>query len=138
MPRKSVEALTTFPRVDGRVSHLETPADLPASLRPIVDDLVASQRPEHFRPGDEHLLEQYAQAITVGRKAFAKLEKEGYVVGGKANPWIIILEKAHRSVVALSGRLRLAPQMRERSRTVGRNGPEGYTRPLWMDDGDTA
>jgi hypothetical protein len=33
-------------------------------------------------------------------------------VGGKANPWIVVQEKAQRAMVALSARLRLSPQTR--------------------------
>jgi hypothetical protein len=125
MPRKSLAAMTTYPRVDGRPSHLKTPADMPVSLRNIVDDLIATQQPEHFRPGDEALLEQYAQSILLGRQAYDRIEAGGAVVDGRPSPWLVVLEKAHRSVVALSGRLRLAPQMRATSRSAGRS-PPGY------------
>ena len=61
------------------------------------------------------------QAILLARKAYAELEAGGPVIDGKASPWLVVLEKAHRSAVALSGRLRLAPQARADSRSAGRN-----------------
>ena len=120
MPRQAVAALSILPGAEGRPGYLRPRADAPASLRQIIFDLIRSQKPEHFRAGDEHLLEQYAQAIWLGRKAYAKLEKDGPVIGGKASPWIVVLEKSHRSVVSLSGRLRLAPQMRFDSVAAGK------------------
>jgi phage terminase small subunit len=127
LPRKSSAELTQFPRVDvTRPTYLKTPPDLPATLRNIVADLIASQKPGHFRRGDEALLEQFAQAIVLGRQAYERIEAEGPVIDGRSSPWLVVLEKAHRSVVALSGRLRLAPQMRASSRTAGRSQPTGY------------
>ena len=38
---------------------------------------------------------------------------------GRANPWLVMFEKAHRSSVALSMRLRLSPQSRLDRKTVG-------------------
>jgi hypothetical protein len=113
MPRKSSAAIALGNlNVSGRPTPIGVPASLPASLKGIVADLIASQAPQHFRDGDDYLLEQYAQSIIAAREAFAHLEREGFVVNGKANAWAIILEKAHRSSVALAGRLRLAPQQR--------------------------
>ena len=69
---------------------------------------------DHFQPGDGALIEQYAQAILLSRQAYARLEAEGPVIDGRPSPWVTVLEKAHRSTVALSARLRLAPQARAR------------------------
>ena len=90
-------------------------------VRTIFRELVSSVPADHFRAGDGALLEQYAQAILLARKAYAELETGGPVIDGKASPWLVVLEKAHRSAVALSGRLRLAPQARADSRSAGRN-----------------
>jgi phage terminase small subunit len=84
-------------------------------------DLVASVPAEHFRPADGHLVEQYAQAIVLARRAYAELEASGSVVNGRASPWIVVLEKAHRSSVALAARLRLSPQHRTDPKSAGRN-----------------
>jgi hypothetical protein len=86
----------------------------------IIDELVRQVAPEHFRQSDGPLLEQYAQAIALGRQAYAALEAEGPVVGARANPWLVVLEKAQRAVVALSARLRLSPQHRNDPKTAGR------------------
>ena len=119
MPRTSAEALLV-PRVDARQNRLECRADAPASLRQIITDLISSVPPQHFRPGDIDLVEQYAQAVLLARQAFDKLEEEGPVVDGRANAWLIVLEKSHRSAVQLSARLRLSPQQRMDRKTVGR------------------
>ena len=137
MPRKSAAAIDL-----GRLNIGNNPTpigvrtNLPASLKEIVDDLITSQAPQHFREGDDYLLEMYAQAIVAGRKAFAKLEKEGYTINGKTNPWVIILEKAHRSSVALAGRLRLAPQQRMDQEKAAREYPRGIGIQPWRNKDD--
>jgi hypothetical protein len=40
--------------------------------------------------------------------------------GNKTSAWVAVLEKAHRSSVALSARLRLSPQSRADARSAGR------------------
>ena len=124
MPRKSVAAMALAPVVDGRPERLRPRAEAPASVQRIFSDLVASVPTEHFRPGDADLIEQLAQSIALARQAYAELERAGPVTDGRASPWIVILEKAHRSSVALSARLRLCPQARTDPKSVGRqNGP---------------
>ena len=103
-------------------------ADAPLEVREIFMSLVASVPTEHFRPGDRDLVEQHAQAIALARRAYAELAVSGPVIGGKASPWLVVLEKAHRSAVALSARLRLAPQMRTDPKATGRAAPP-YPRP---------
>ena len=89
-------------------------------MRRIFLELVSSVAADHFQPGDAPLLEQYAQAILLARQAYDKLSTEGPVIDGKASPWLVVLEKAHRSAVALSARLRLAPQARADARSAAR------------------
>jgi hypothetical protein len=122
MPRKSSAALAILPRVDGRPNPLRPRPDAPPEVREIFMSLVASVPTEHFRPGDADLLEQHAQAIALARRAYAELDASGSVVNGKPSPWLVVLEKAHRSAVALSARLRLAPQMRTDPKSAGREG----------------
>jgi hypothetical protein len=129
MPRKSAAALAVFPSVDGRPSRLLPRPDAPPHIRQIFRDLVAAVPPEHFRPGDADLIEQHAQAIALARQAYGEIEQHGPVVDGRASPWCTVLEKAHRSCVALSGRLRLSPQGRLDPKTVGRQRPEPGRRP---------
>ena len=42
------------------------------------------------------------------------------VIDGKTNPWLVVQEKAQRAMVALSARLRLAPQSRMESKVAVR------------------
>ena len=86
----------------------------------IFRELVASVPANHFQPGDAPLIEQHAQAILLAREAYDRLARDGAVIDGRPSPWLVVLEKAHRSAVALSGRLRLAPQGRMDSRSAGR------------------
>jgi hypothetical protein len=65
------------------------------------------------------LIEAYADAVVLARQAAAALAREGPVVGGRT-PWLVVQEKAHRSLAALSMRLRLSPQHRADSRSAGR------------------
>jgi hypothetical protein len=84
----------------------------------------------HFKATDSHLIEQYCQAIMLARQATNELAASGPVVQGRASAWLIVLEKAHRSSVALAGRLRLAPQSRADSRSAGRKA-DGPTRSIY-------
>ena len=111
MPRQSIEDLTT-PRVDGRPAPLTCRTGAPDEVRQIFAELVKSVGPDHFARPDGVLLEQYCQAIALGRRAYAELETSGPVVDGRPSPWVPVLEKAHRSAVALAARLRLCPQSR--------------------------
>jgi phage terminase small subunit len=119
LTRKSADSLTTRP-AGGKPSVLRPRDDCPPSVRRIFLELVSSVAADHFQPGDAPLLEQYAQAILLARQAYDKLATEGPVIDGKASPWLVVLEKAHRSAVALSARLRLAPQARADARSAAR------------------
>jgi phage terminase small subunit len=110
MPRQSIPAQAT--RVDGKPSRIEPRPDAPDDVRAIFRDLVASVASDHFTTADRPLLESYSEAIALSRLAYAELEKSGPVVNGKTSAWVVIQEKAHRSQVALSARLRLCPQSR--------------------------
>ena len=85
----------------------------------IFTEIVGSVSASHFRPTDGPLVEQYAQSIALARQAYSYLDSEGPILGGRANPWLVVLEKAHRSSVALSMRLRLSPQSRLDRKAVG-------------------
>jgi Phage terminase, small subunit len=119
MPRQSAASLATL-RVTGKPARLQPRANAPAAVQAVFRDLVASVPAEHFRPADGDLVEQYAQAIVLARQAYAELEASGPVVDGKASPWLTVLEKTHRSSVALAARLRLSPQHRTDPKTAGR------------------
>jgi len=111
MPRRSQAELSQFPRVDRQPTHLEIPDDLPKSLRAVVEDLITSQKPGHFKPGDGILLEAYAAAHLLRREAYEHIKSEGAVIDGRSSPWLTVLEKSAKALVSLSGRLRLAPQI---------------------------
>jgi phage terminase small subunit len=83
-------------------------------------EIVRSVPDGHFKSSDRHLIEQFCQAIMLARQATTELATTGPVVQGRVSAWLIVLEKAHRSSVALAARLRLAPQSRADSRSAGR------------------
>jgi phage terminase small subunit len=87
---------------------------MPQPERQAFAAIVASVDPKHFAPSDLPLLTSYVCAIVQEQQAVAHLRTEGCVINGKTNPWIVIQEKAHRMMVALSLRLRLSPQGRGR------------------------
>ena len=126
MPRKSTASLSVV-RVDGKPSRIAPRHDATPELRAIFTEITSQVSADHFRPSDGPLVEQYAQAIALARLAYAALEKEGPVVAGRANPWVVVLEKAHRSSVALSARLRLSPQHRTDPKTAGRLKPGDFS-----------
>ena len=110
MPRKSSAALAiATPELPRRLAPR---SGLSPEVKLIWGELVASMPESHFRITDAPLIEQYAQSIALARQAYSFLNEEGSVVAGRANPWLVVLEKAHRSSVALSMRLRLSPQSR--------------------------
>src|SRR5262245_12252774 len=120
MPRRSTASFSVV-RPDPVVTLPRPSAAAPADIVTLFNQIVASVPATHFRSGDAPLIEQYAQAIALAQRAYAELATSGPVTAdGRASAWAIILEKAHRSSVALAGRLRLAPQSRADSRSAGR------------------
>lgn len=121
MPRKAASALAVVPIEDGQSKvRLAPSSSAPDEVRELFAEIVRSVPAEHFKSSDRHLIEQYAQAIVLARQATTELAATGPVVQGRASAWLIVLEKAHRSSVALAARLRLAPQSRADSRSAGR------------------
>src|SRR5437762_236656 len=97
MPRKSAAALALGPlSVDGRPKRLNPPPTLSAQERALFVDLVSTNTPEHFRPSDLPLLCRYVEAAVLAEQAAQEL-RQGAVVSGKANPWLIVSEKAVRA-----------------------------------------
>jgi hypothetical protein len=137
LPRKSTASLAVR-SIGGKPSVPRPRDDAPPAVRRIFLELVASVSADHFQPGDGALLEQYAQAILLARQAYDKLATDGPVIDGKPSPWLVVLEKAHRSAVALSGRLRLAPQARADARSAARKAagakPSAYELMEMMDN----
>ena len=126
MPRKSTEAKAIT--VDVRHKRLQQRAGMSKPIAAIFAEIVAAVPPTHFRAGDAPLVEQYAQSIQLARQAYTELESSGPIrEDGKRSPWVDVLEKAHRSSVALSARLRLAPQQRTDPKTAGRQPDSGFS-----------
>ncbi|MDR7136167.1 phage terminase small subunit [Lysobacter niastensis] len=92
--------------------RVAAPAYLSKPVRAVFEALVSSVDTDHFTPADLPLLAEYATAAVTAQKASEMLEQEGHVVGGRANPWLVVQEKAQRALVALSARLRVCPQSR--------------------------
>ena len=132
MPRRSAASLSLVNvNVTGNPPRLEPPASLPEAERAIFVSVVAACDPKHFRPSDLPLLVRYVEAAALADQAAEKLRIEGAVVGGRPSPWIVVQEKAVRTLVALSLRLRLAPQSRVDPKTTGRQHPQIV--PPWED-----
>ncbi len=104
-----------------RATMLRPSEDATQEVKTLFHQIISSAPADHFRKQDEPLVEQYAQAVALSRAAFLKLQREGVVNNGKASPWVSILEKAHKSSIALSTKLRLSPQSRIDPKTAGRN-----------------
>jgi hypothetical protein len=112
MPRKSVAALTTLPRVDGRPTRLEPPRHLDKQETALFTELVGTCAPEHFVPADVHLLVSFVQATLLSRSAAAQL--------GTDPSLVTVWEKAVRVQAQLATRLRLAPSARSDPKSIAR------------------
>jgi phage terminase small subunit len=88
--------------------------------------LLASVDGTHFHPSDLPLLVAYCQAVAQHDRAVQAIRREGDVVDGKPSPWVVVLEKAQRAMVALSMRLRLSPQARREKAQLPRH-------PVWWE-----
>jgi hypothetical protein len=134
--RRSAAALSVLPNVSGEPDRIEPRAGAPKDVARIWNELVGSVPAGHFRSGDAPLIEAYAQAIALSRQAYAELSTSGPVDSdGRISPWLGVLEKAHKSSVSLSARLRLSPQHRLDPRTVHRYEPP--SRRPWEDEPET-
>ena len=118
MPRRSAADLSVL-RVDGRPDRLVPPATLAPDARATFLAIVKSVEPEHFRPGDVHLLCRMAVACVWSERAEHGLELDGGIVDGRPSPWIVIQEKQIRAVAVLATKLRLCPQSRVDARSAG-------------------
>jgi phage terminase small subunit len=119
MPKRSAAALSMV-RVDGKPARLRAPPHLPEEEAEVFRQLVAACDPDHFVRSDLPLLCAYAEATVMSRQAAHELREGGAVIGGRTNPWLVVQEKSVRAQVALSMRLRLAPQSRLKAEAVGR------------------
>jgi phage terminase small subunit len=111
MPRRSAASFTGL-NITGAPERLRPPPELTEIERKIFVDIVAANKPDHFRPSDVHLLVGYCGELARLRKASAHLEAEGEVVDGRVNPWLAVVTASTKSVLAYAHRLRLSPQGR--------------------------
>jgi predicted metal-binding membrane protein len=120
------------------VPQLAPSGDAPAAVVEVFREILAATPAEHFVPADAPLIQAYAEAIVLARQAAVELVRDGPVIAGRTSPWIVVQEKAHRAIAALSARLRLSPQHRSDSRGAGRK--SGGARPsvyqVMEQDGD--
>lgn len=121
--------------IQGNPQRLRPPDDLSPAEKEIFASIVSAVDPKHFAPSDLPLLASYAVAISQERTANHRLRTEGHVVGGKPSPWIVVQEKSHRMVTALSMRLRLAPQSRARTK-VRADRVSAYERIEMLEEGN--
>jgi hypothetical protein len=124
VPRKSQAAIDIEPFVrppSEQKTSIRPAGDVPANIRDLMTNIFSTQPSDHWRDGDEYLVEQYAQSIVAAREAHLHLQSEGYILEtGKANPWAVIWEKATRASVALAAKLRLSPQQRHDAKRAAR------------------
>jgi phage terminase small subunit len=106
MPRRSASSLSVMPAFTLTPPVLKPPPRLSPEAQAVFSLIVASCDVDHFQPADAYLLAQYTEAIVMAEEAATELHKD---VDGK---WLLLWEKATRTMVALSMRLRLSPQAR--------------------------
>jgi hypothetical protein len=119
MPRKSSAERAVVTPIRPR-PHLAPSADAPADVKAAFAEILAGTHANHFEPGDAPLVQAYAEAICLARRAAIELDRDGPVIAGRTNPWLVAQEKGHRAMTALAARLRLSPQHRADSRSAGR------------------
>ena len=95
------------------VERLRPPAFLAPEEAEVFADIIAATSARHFRPSDLPLLTAYAQAIATQRMAAAEFKKQP-LVSGRPSPWAAVEERAAKTMVMLSLRLRLSPQARDK------------------------
>jgi phage terminase small subunit len=108
-PLNAIRPVASIPR------RLQPPDGLSEGARAEFLRIVTAERPDHFRKSDLSLLIQYCEAAALAERAVRELQRED----AKAS-WLTRWEKATRTMVALSARLRICPQSRQ---------PNNPTRP---------
>jgi phage terminase small subunit len=104
--RKSMASLSVVSPVEP-VERLRPPAFLAPEEAEVFADIIAATSAKHFRPSDLPLLTAYAQAIATQRIAAAEFKKQPLVSAA-------VEERAAKTMVMLSLRLRLSPQARDK------------------------
>jgi len=110
-----------MPNVTGLPQRLTPPDSLGKDEARVFRELVAACDARHFDRSDLPLLCRYVEAAVLAERAAKEMRENGPVLkGGRASPWLTIQEKSVRALVALSLRLRIAPQSRLDPKTAGR------------------
>ncbi len=76
MAKQSLAAKSIAPINASRVRLAPRP-EAPDEVREIFREIVGSVKADHFRPSDNALMEQYAQAVALARRAYRELEASG-------------------------------------------------------------
>jgi phage terminase small subunit len=109
--RKSAESLAIAPVMNG--SSRPLPEGLSEAELAVFRSIKAAVPVDHFQASDEPLLIEYCTAVVQARRAAAMLRRDGDVTDkGRPSGWVTVQEKAQRSMISLSLRLRLSPQAR--------------------------
>jgi phage terminase small subunit len=103
-------------------TRLSPPTTLSEPERALFIAIVSGCDSDHFREPDLPLLSRYCEAAVLAEQAAFEL-RNGAILDGRPSPWIVIQEKCVRAMVSLSMRLRLSPQSRIDSKTLGRQQP---------------
>jgi phage terminase small subunit len=101
MPRQSTADRAVI-RPEGGFDRLRPPKDLGKEESAVWREIVLTCDSKHFQASDAPLLVRYCQAAVLSQQAVAALDREGAIVAGRPNPWINILEKCDKAMVALS------------------------------------
>jgi P27 family predicted phage terminase small subunit len=122
MPRRSAADLAVV-RPDDGFARLRPPPDLGKDEKDVWRQIVLTCDQAHFQQSDAPLLVRYCENVVLARRAADALNREGAVIAGRPNPWLVVAEKCDRALVALSMRLRLSPQARMRREGTVPKGP---------------
>jgi phage terminase small subunit len=122
MPRKSIASLSVVPLKAGHRSPSPR-SECSAAVKSLFREIVSKASKDHFCETDDTLLELYCVAVLEARLAHSHLQAEGRILNGRPSPWVAVLEKATKSVVSLSVRLRLGPHSRIGSGSSKLEGP---------------
>jgi phage terminase small subunit len=139
MPRPSSIGFSPF-SYDGSPPRLTPPAELGPRERKVFIEIAGSVKAGHFQAQDTPLLTRYAEASVLAAEAAIHIRNEGAVVtdargNQRPNPWVAVHGASIKSMIGLSGRLRLSPQ--GRAGNVPSRGPSYYDRmDLERDDVD--
>jgi phage terminase small subunit len=121
MPRRTTADLSVV-RVDGRPNRLLPPPDLGANARRLWVELVGANAPEHFKPSDRPLLQQYCETIAMAERAAQEMQATGgpVLADGTLSAWFSVRERCVRQMAVLANRLRLTPSARGGAKEAGR------------------